>query len=267
LSPTISETAEARRAVLTINSTVIFVGAFTLTALLHESGHFVSYLSFGAHPTLYFNRVEADDSTISRTGVIVSAMAGPAVSLVQGMLCAWWVRRRSQNQGADLFLQWLTLFGFINFFGYVMLTPLSSVGDTGKVAGLLGSPMWLNVLVAVAGIAILVALVIRLDLQFRGFLSGEPAARERARWINAVVFFPIVVGSAVNVAFAFPIPTAISAIYPATSSLTVLAGFSALMKARRPDLPPPPAARSILWGWCAVTVLLLVINRLLVRGV
>lgn len=258
---------EPRRSVLAVNSTIVFVGAFAFTALLHELGHFLSYLAFGAHPVLYFNRVEADDSTITRTGVIASAMAGPVVSLAQGVLCARWVRRRSNNRGADLFLQWLALFGFINFFGYVMLTPLSSVGDTGKVAGLLGSPMWLNVLVAVVGIAVLLVLVVRLDGRFLGFVYGQPGARDRARWINALVFFPIVIGSAINVAFAFPIATAISAIYPATSSLAVLTGFSAMMKASRPDLPPSPAGRSVLWEWCAVTVTLIVISRLLVRGI
>jgi hypothetical protein len=267
LSPAASAGKEPRRAVLAVNSTVIFVGAFAFTALLHELGHFVSYLAFGAHPVLYFNRVEADDSTITRAGVIASAVAGPVVSLVQGVLCAWWVRRRSDNRGVDLVLQWLALFGLINFFGYVMLTPLSSVGDTGKVAGLLGSPTWLNVLVAVVGIVVLLVLVVRQDGQFLGFLFSEPGTRDRARWINALVFFPILVGSAVNVAFAFPIATAISAVYPATSSLSVLAGFAAMMKARRPELPPSPAARSVLWGWCAVTVMLIVISRLLVHGV
>jgi hypothetical protein len=250
-----------------VSSTVAFVGAFTLTTLLHELGHFVSYLAFGGHPVLYFNRVEADDSTISLTGVVVSAMAGPVVSLVQGLLCAWWVRARGLNRRLDLFVQWLALFGFINVFGYLMLTPLSAVGDTGKVAGLLGVPTWLSVLISVAGIALLLVTVIRQDTHFRGFLHGEPGTRERARWINALVFVPIVAGSVVNVAFAFPIPAVLSAVYPATSSLTVLAGFAAMQQARRPELPASPAAASGSWAWVAVTVGLLVINRLLVRGV
>jgi hypothetical protein len=250
-----------------VSSTVAFVGAFTLTTLLHELGHFVSYLAFGGRPVLYFNRVEADDSTISLTGVVVSAMAGPVVSLVQGLLCAWWVRARGLNRRLDLFVQWLALFGFINVFGYLMLTPLSAVGDTGKVAGLLGVPTWLSVLISVAGIALLLVTVIRQDTHFRGFLHGEPGTRERARWINALVFVPIVAGSVVNVAFAFPIPAVLSAVYPATSSLTVLAGFAAMQQVRRPELPASPAAASGSWAWVAVTVGLLVINRLLVRGV
>ncbi len=256
-----------RKLVLAVNSTVAFVGAFTLTTLLHELGHFVSYLAFGAHATLYFNQVQADDSTITLTGVVVSALAGPVVSLVQGIACARWVRIRGSNGRSDLFVQWLALLGFINFFGYLMLTPLSSEGDTGKVAELLGFPILLSVLIAITGIALLVLIVIRQDKQFRGFLHGEPHSRERARWINALVFFPIVAGSVVNVAFAFPIPVIISAIYPATSSFTVLAGFATMQKANRPRPPESPTAASVSWGWIAVTVGLLVINRLLVRGV
>ncbi|MGH7582250.1 MAG: hypothetical protein ACREL5_03380 [Gemmatimonadales bacterium] len=253
--------------VLAVNSTVAFVGAFTLTTFVHELGHFVSYLAFGAHPVLYFNQVQADDSTVSLTGVIVSALAGPVASLVQGILCAWWVRARSRNRRVDLFVQWLALFGFINFFGYLMLTPLSSVGDTGKVAGLLGFPAWLSVLIALAGIAVVIVIVIRQDRYFGGFLHGEAGSGERARWINALVYFPVLAGSGVNVAFAFPISTAISAIYPATSSLTVLVGYAAMRKLPRSGLPVSPASESISYAWIAVTVALLVINRLLVRGV
>ncbi len=256
-----------RKTTLAVNSTLAFVGAFTFTTLLHESGHFVSYLAFGAHPVLYFNRVQADDATVSLVGVVVSALAGPVTSLGQGIACAWWVGRRGRNRSVDLFVQWLALLGLINFFGYLMLTPLSAVGDTGKVAGLLGSPTWLNVLVALVGVGVLIVLVVRQDRYFGGFLQGEPGTRERARWINALVFFPILFGSAVNVAFAFPIPTAISAVYPATSSLTVLAGYSTMMKVRKPNPTPSPVAVSFSWGSGAIAVGLLVLNRILVRGV
>ncbi len=257
----------ARKVVLLANSTVAFIGAFTFTTLLHELGHFVSYLAFGAHATLYFNQVQADDTTVSLTGVIVSALAGPVVSLLQGIVCAWWVRTRRQNDAAQLFLQWLALLGVINFFGYLMLTPLSSVGDTGRVAGLLGFPAWLSALIAIGGIAVLLVIVFRQDRHFARFLHGDPGSRDRARWINVLVFFPIIVGSVVNVIFAFPIPTAISAIYPATSSLTVLAGYSAMLSAPRAELPASPLGRSVSWSLVAVAVALLVVNRLLVRGV
>lgn len=253
--------------VLAVNSTVAFVGAFTLTTLIHELGHFLSYLAFGAHPVLYFSRVEAKDSTVSMTGVVVSAMAGPIVSLVQGIVCAGWVRRRVLNQRADLFVQWLALFGFINFTGYLMLTPLSSGGDTGKAARLLGFPVWLNVGIALVGIALMLVTVIRQDRYFGGFLRGAPGTGERARSINTLVFWPILFGSVVNVAFAFPIPAVISVVYPATSSLTVLAGFSLMHKIQRPELPASPAAESVSFAWIAVAVVLLVINRLLVHGI
>ena len=256
-----------RRLLLTANSTVAFVAAFTLTTLLHELGHFASYLAFGARATLYFNQVQADDATVSRAGVIVSALAGPVVSLLQGIVAAWWVRARGQNRHLDLFVQWLALLGFINFFGYLMLTPLSAAGDTGKVASLLGLPGWFDILIALTGIATLLVIVFRQDRCFAGFVLGEPGTRERAQWVNALVFVPIIVGSAVNVAFAFPAPAAISVIYPAMSSLTVMIGFSAVHNAQRPDLPTTPAATDLSWPWVAVAVALLVINRLLVRGV
>lgn len=266
VNPTTAAPPPATKLVLAVNSTVAFVGAFTLTTLVHELGHFLSYLAFGAHPVLYFSRVEANDSTVSMTGVVVSAMAGPVVSLVQGLVCAWWVRRRRQNRRADLFVQWLALFGFITIFGYLMLTPLSSGGDTGKAARLLGFPTWLNVVTSLAGIALMLVTVIRQDRYFGTFLRGAPRTGERAQWINALVFFPILAGSVVNVVFAFPIPAVISVVYPATSSLVVLAGFSLMHKVQRPELPASPAAESVSLAWVAVAVGLLVINRLLVYG-
>lgn len=262
-----SLTAPGSKLTLAVSSTVLFVGAFHLTTLLHELGHFVAYLAFHTHPTLYFNRVEAAESTVSRSGLIVSALAGPFTSLAQGFLCAWWVRTRRANTNGYLFVQWLALLGFINFFGYLMLTAFSSVGDTGKVAALLGVPTWLDELVSAVGIALLIVAMIRQDRHFEDFLDGEPGTRDRARWINALVYFPILAGSVVNVAFAFPISTAIGALDAATSSLSVLAGYWTMLRLPRTTQPRMAAGELVSCAWVVATLALLAINRLLVRGI
>jgi hypothetical protein len=250
-----------------INSMLVFVSAFIITTIIHESGHFISYYLFGAHPYMYHNYVGVAELKLSITTKIVSAMAGPVISCIQGIIFGVIVLKKPDSTPKSLLFLWLSLLGFINFFGYLMLTPLSTVGDTGKVAELLNLSYIYRILVAVIGIITLIYLVIKIGRNFVNFIPRETGLPERRKYVNSLVLFPIIAGSAVNVLLAFPVPVILSVIYPATSSYAVMCAYGVILKTKR-----APSLESIIENKISrflifLTLSAILLNRLLTMGV
>ncbi len=86
-----------------INSTLAFISAFIMTTIIHEFGHYLSYLVFGANPTLFHNYVQSADQSLNLSAKIISALAGPFISLLQGLAFGFMVTRRKGNTASDLF--------------------------------------------------------------------------------------------------------------------------------------------------------------------
>lgn len=156
-----------------INSTFAFVSAFFISTGVHELGHFISYLIFGANPTLYHNYVYTPDQQLSMHVSIISALAGPLSSLLQGIIFGAVVSRGGEGKIFHLLYLWLSLLGFINFVGYLMMTPLSTAGDTGKVAELLQVGYVYRILTAAAGFAILIFVILKIGKNFSNFIPAE----------------------------------------------------------------------------------------------
>jgi hypothetical protein len=249
-----------------INSTVAFVSAFFITTFIHEGGHFISYLIFGAGPTLFHNHVYIPDQQLGIHINIISALAGPLSSLLQGIILAVVIPRRREGRVIDLLFLWLSLLGFVNFFGYLMMTPLSSAGDTGKVAELMGMSYVYRILVAVAGFALLIFVILRTGKHFADFIPAESGERERKKYVYHVMFFPIIIGSLVNTLFAFPIPVLLSAIYPATSSFVIMSSFGAIMKSPDSIGHKTKIEERLSRSLLLLAVLGMLLNRLLTNG-
>ena len=249
-----------------INSLLAFVSAFIITTIIHESGHFISYWLFGAHPVLYHNYVQTSDSNLSHVILIVSALAGPVISLVQGSIFGVLAARSRSNSAGSLMILWLSLCGFINFFGYLMLTPLTTRGDTGKVAELLHMPYLYRILIAVFGIALLIYLVLKIGKKFADFIPNglEPAAK--SKYVNALVLFPILAGSALNALLSFPIPVILSVIYPATSSFVILSSYGIILKSESQAPKDSLIGKRIFGPLIMITIVAVVLNRILTLG-
>ena len=157
--------------------------------------------------------------------------------------------------------------GFVNFFGYLMLTPLSSSGDTGKVASLLGIPTWVSICVAITGLAILLWIVIQQSHQIARFLHSETDLKIRSRYVDAILLYPVMVGRVINAALAFPIPVWLSVLYPLTSSYVLLWGYGRVLKAQPLDDVTTELWTAIRPDLAAITVTMILINRLLVSGI
>ena len=252
---------------LLINSTITFVAAFVMTTIIHECGHFLTYAALGVPATLHHNYVASSAGQIGLLAAICAALAGPVISLVQGSIAGGLLASRKSNRPLDLLLLWMSLLGFVNFFGYLMLTPLSTKGDTGKVAELLQMPFGLRIAIAVIGIAVLIVIVLKLGRSFARFIPVEAEIPARRRYVNAVLLFPIMIGSGVNVLLAFPVVSVLSIIYPATSAYVLMSAYGKILTATDLHSSDSP----VQWRYSSFLVVIagmsILANRLLTIGV
>ena len=166
-----------------INSSLAFTVAFFLTTIIHEFGHFLSYFISGAHPVIYHNYVSASDDDLNIHIRIISILAGPIISLLQGILFGLIVTTSSKRSIVHLFYFWLSLLGFVNFFGYLMMTPISDVGDTGKAAEMLQIGNLWRLLIAIAGFMILIWIILRMGKYFSYFIPSGKDLAERRKYV------------------------------------------------------------------------------------
>ena len=216
--------------ILYFNSAVAFICAFIITTFIHEGGHFIAYIIFDAQPTMYPNYVSIPDQSLADYIRIIAALAGPCISLLQGVIFWSVLRYKINNTVFSLLNLWLCLLGFINFFGYLMLTPFSTEGDTGRSAQLLQIPYFYRILIAVIGIITIILIVLKIGKWFARFIPDNTDISIRRRYVNALVFFPIITGSVINSALAFPLPSVLSLIYPATSAYVILSSYGVILK-------------------------------------
>jgi hypothetical protein len=249
-----------------INSTLAFIAAFFITTFIHEFGHFLSYLVFGANPILYHNYAQTDDQGLSLFVIVISALAGPVISLIQGIIFGIITSSEKKNKAVNLFFLWLCLLGFVNFFGYLLMTPLFTTGDTGKVAELLQLNYFYRILIAIIGFAILILLILKIGKNFSRFISVSPDNKLRKKYVYHIMFFPILIGSVINTLFAFPIPVIISAVYPATSSFVIMSSFGVILKSQPSHLSKTEIEESVSKLLVGLVLIGILINRLLTMG-
>ncbi len=250
-----------------INSTMAFVSAFIFTTFIHEFGHYISYFVFGANPILFHNHVQTPEQQISIHAKIISALAGPVSSLLQGIVLGFIVSKKRKNTASYLFYLWLSLLGFVNFFGYLVMTPLSTVGDTGKVAELLNIDYSVRIVTAVVGFVLLILIIFKIGKNFSTFIPAEPELKQRTKYVYHIMFFPILIGSILNTLLAFPVVAFLSVIYPATSSYVIMSSFGSILKNSNPQPTRPEFEDKIMKSFALLLLSAIILNRLLTMGV
>jgi len=251
---------------LFINSLLAFVAAFLLTTFIHESGHFVSFLVFNAQPVLHHNYVATPGIDLSVTAQVISSMAGPVISLIQGTLFLFILSKCKKASATNLLFLWMGFLGLINFFGYLMLTPISQVGDTGKAAALLNIPVWGQILIAISGLIIILIVIFRYVFWYGRFIPHIENIKERGRYVNVLLLYPVMLGSLINAAFAFPMQALLSIIYPLTSSYIILWGYGKVLKADEQNESDTKLFAGVSPFILSVLVAIIIIDRLLVSG-
>jgi len=208
---------------ITLNSAVLYILAFLLTTILHELAHAVLGLLNHSDPVLHHNAVHhlsIDSLSISQKVLI--ALAGPVASLVQGIIVGIIFLKTRKKGLLNLFLLWFSVLGLSNFLGYLMTGPIFTKGDIGKVFFLLSTPLFVQILVAMIGAAILTFIAYKLTRPFLNFSYEE-------QWVNSqqarknfsfhIIILPWLIGSFIVTLLYLPVVAIVSIIYPITSGM------------------------------------------------
>lgn len=125
---------------------------------------------------------------------IVEAGTGPVFSLILGLVLMV-VARRWGSGFVRLFWMWLAFMGVQNFVGYLVIAPVASGGDTGRVLALLDAPAWVYVVVGLAGVAGQFLLARRFAFEVKRYAADLDAERR-------IAFYPWLIGTGVAVVLA-----------------------------------------------------------------
>ncbi len=260
--------ARRARVLLFWRSLLAFTIAFLVAVLLHEGAHALTARAFGLHPALHHNYVSSEEDPMGGAAPrLWVPAAGPLASLVLGLGCLWWVRRRqAPGSMTSLTALWLGLMGHIAFFGYLMMGPLFAYGDSGKVYAVLGVPAWLAWALAVLGLAVLILIVRRTSPAFERQVPAALAAEARGPSANALIAYPLVAGAVLTALLSLPAPSALSLIHPLTSPFAVFLAYGRFRRSRtalRGDARYPAGLGP---GWLLLLAALIASSRALVGG-
>jgi hypothetical protein len=211
---------------IAVNSTVLYVIAFLFTTMVHESFHALFGVLFGSHPVLHHNYVEhLNRESITTVQSIIIALAGPLVSLVQGIAAAVVFFRMKKYDLLQLLVVWISILGFINFLGYVMTGPFFKAGDIGKVYQMVDTPLFLQIMFAVIAAAALVIITLKLSKPFLGFSTRQEWLQTggcRKKFLFHMIILPWIFGSLIMTALYLPVIAVISIIYPIMSGFVFI---------------------------------------------
>lgn len=256
-----------------INSTMLFVIATMWQQTLHELGHLVAAIILHSEDvTLYHNSVEHDPSAISMASRLMIASAGPLLSLLSGLLFHFVCANYKQRNILFLFLLFMSSFGYINFGGYLLMSPFFQSGDTGFVFSQLGFPLWLMILLSLAGVVFLFLSMKNLSKYFVEMASSEIInnKEQRAAFIASLIMIPLCIGIIITVILNLPVPTFLSLLYPLTSPFTFFWIYGILLKKNYTNLNTNTNLENLTTinkSVIVVVIITVIVNRVLVNGV
>lgn len=214
------------KAKITINSAVLYVTAFLATTIIHESGHALTGMAYESGPVLHHNFVEhlsPDKLTVMQNVII--ALAGPVISLVQGILAGVAYLKSKTHNLATLFLLWFAVLGLNNFLGYLMTGFLFQHGDIGKVFMLLHIHLSIQVVAALLAALVLLFMAYKLTTPFLKFSYKSQwvdSERSRVNFSLHIIILPWIIGSAIVTVAYLPVQAVVSIIYPAMSGMVFI---------------------------------------------
>ena len=257
---------------LIINSTILLVIASTLEMTLHEFGHFfASILVHAQHISIHHNYTANSNEGLSLISILFIKGAGPIISLLIGSIFHLICYRQTRRNILFLFNLYMSLFGYIGFFGYLIIAPMVAAGDTGYIFYALGFPLWIIIVLALFGAAILYFLINILMKYFIEMGSRKIIENaERKEFVRSLILFPLILGLVITTLLNLPVPVFISLIAPVCSPLTLLCGYeNALEKnysLEKANKMFEAFDKPHIWLYFFF-ILTIIINRLLVTGI
>jgi hypothetical protein len=208
-----------------LNSTIAFVIASILAMTLHEFGHFFASILVNAKGiSIHHNYVNNIDEGLSQPQLIFIRAAGPIISLLIGLVFHFICYKAKARNMFFLLKLYFSAFGYIGFFGYLLIAPFFTDGDTGYVFKALGFPIALTIGIAIAGALILFFIMKSLMQYFVELGSREIIENNetRKKFISSLILIPVFIGITLTTLLNLPTITALSLIAPICSPFTFL---------------------------------------------
>ena len=207
------------------NSTILFIVTCILQMTLHEFGHyFASILVHAKGISIHHNYVSNVDEGLPLKSILFIKGAGPLVSLMIGIVFHLVCSVHKKRNVAFLFKLYMAVFGYIGFFGYLMIAPIFTAGDTGYICSALKFPTWLTIGIAVSGVLILYLLVRNLMKYFVEMGSKEIIEKKETRisFVHSLLLLPVLFGIPFTTILNLPVVALISLIAPICGPFTFL---------------------------------------------
>lgn len=206
---------------LLLNNLVAALIASALMIFLHELAHLAAGLALGHASVLYPFGV-IDRGSPPEGDQVVMLLAGPAFSLVTGVLLQVWTPLRGRADFLHLVWLWFAFTSVQEGIMYLCLTPFGA-GDTGQAAQLLGLSLPLQFLALALGVG-------GMFLNARAFaphMARHAGADPRLR--NAMTLFPWLFGMIISVLLSVLYLAISPAAVPAPAQIAILAAGTALL--------------------------------------
>jgi hypothetical protein len=255
-----------------INSTVLFTLATLLQQNLHELGHFIAAIIFNAKDiSLHHNFVDYSTIGLSQLQTIVIAAAGPLSSLFVGICFHFLCNFYNKRNMFFLFMVFMSAFGYINFGGYLMVSPFFPYGDTGFVFKELGIAMGYISFFAVLGVAFLFFILKILGRYFVQMATTDiiQNAEQRKFFIGALIKKPVLTGIIITSLLQLPVPSFLSLIYPICSPFAFFWVYGYLLNkpyAVNNASKNLKTIEKLHWPWIIALIAVIIANRFLVGG-
>jgi hypothetical protein len=256
---------------LIINSTTLFVIATILQMTLHEVGHFAAAIVLHSTDIVLFHNYVLENSLSLIRSIIVAA-AGPIFSLLIGItfnyICSIYKKRNT----LFLFFLYMSVFGYINFMGYLMIAPFFIQGDSGYIFNALKFPILIPIIIAVIGAVSLFFILKNLSKFFIEMSTDEiienPSLRKE--FTDSLVSYPLFIGIVITSLLNLPVPVFLSLIYPLCSPFALMWCYGFLLKAnyskenvnKNFNLLNKFQPQLLI-----ILILIIIMNRLLVLGI
>jgi amino acid permease len=166
----------------------------------------------------------------------------------------------------------MSVFGYIGFFGYLMLVPIFTEGDTGYICQALGFPSWLKISIAVAAGVVLFVLMKNLMRYFVEMGSEEIIENKRSRaiFIRSLILYPLLIGIVITTLLNLPVPLFLSLISPICGPFSIMWAYGFALYKKYPAIHANRKFDEFtrMNPWLFVFLFgIIVVNRLLVSGI
>ncbi len=200
---------------------------------MHEFGHFfASILVHAQHISIHHNYTSNAGDNLDLISNLFIKGAGPLVSMIIGILFHLICAKKKKRNNLSLFYAYISINGYIGFFGYLIIAPWFPNGDTGYICYALGFPIWVTIILAIAASIVIYLLINSLMKYFVEMGSKEIIDNTQSRevFVRSLILFPLLIGIVVTTLLNLPIPVLISLIAPTCGSLLFLCGYESAVR-------------------------------------